>query len=85
MHIIPYITYFSYSRYLEQCEIVFPYINGNGNPIMATGKNHSIRHTPGDVARYCDAINVSCDAPEETTKHGSKNRVSAPIKSLKCS
>ena len=26
---------------------------------MAAGKNHSIRHTPGDVARYCDAINVS--------------------------
>ena len=35
---------------------------------MATGKNHSIRHTPGDVARYCDAINVSCDAPEEAHK-----------------
>jgi hypothetical protein len=36
---------------------------------MATGKNHSIRHdTPGDVARYCDAINVSCDAPEEEHK-----------------
>jgi hypothetical protein len=35
---------------------------------MATGKNHSIRHTPGDVARYCDAINISCDAPEEAHK-----------------
>jgi len=35
---------------------------------MATGKNHSIRHTPGDVARFCDAINVSCDAPEEAHK-----------------
>ncbi len=38
------------------------------NLIMATGKNHSTRHTPGDVARYCDAINVSCDAPEEAHK-----------------
>ncbi len=35
---------------------------------MATGKNHSIRHTPGDVERYCDAINVGCDAPEEAHK-----------------
>ena len=58
----------AYYGYLEQCEIVFPFINGNGNPIMATGKNHSIRHTPGDIVRYCDAINVSCDAPEEAHK-----------------
>ncbi len=36
--------------------------------IMATGKNHSIKHTPGDVARYGDAINVSCEAPEEAHK-----------------
>ena len=35
---------------------------------MATGKNHSIKHTPGDVARYCDAINISCEAPEEAHK-----------------
>ncbi len=47
---------------------MFPYVNGNGNPLMATGKNHSIRHTPGDVARFCDAINVSCEAPEEAHK-----------------
>ena len=43
-------------------------INGHSNPIMATGKNHSIRHTPGDVALYCDAINVSCDAPRTEEK-----------------
>ncbi len=43
---------------------MFPYVNGNENPLMATGKNHSIRHTPGDVARFCDAINVSCEVPE---------------------
>ena len=61
-------TYCACFRYLEQCEIVFPFINGHGKPIMATGKNHSIRHTPGDVARYFDAINVSCDAPEEEHK-----------------
>jgi len=47
---------------------VFPYTNGVGDLIMATGKNHSIKHTPGDVARYCDAINVSCEAPEEAHK-----------------
>ena len=35
---------------------------------MATGKNHSIKHTPGDVGRYCDAINVSCDPPEDAHK-----------------
>ena len=61
-------TYFAYCRYLEQCQIVFPYTNGHGNPIMATGKNHSILHTPGDVARYCDAINTSCDPPETAHK-----------------
>ena len=27
-----------------------------------------MRHTGGDVARYCDAINVSCDTPEEAHK-----------------
>ena len=47
---------------------MFPYTNGVGDLIMATGKNHSIKHTPGDVARYCDAINVSCEAPEEAHK-----------------
>ena len=35
---------------------------------MATGKNHSIIHTPGDVGRYGDAINVSCDPPEDAHK-----------------
>ena len=35
---------------------------------MATGKNHSIIHTPGDIGRYCDAINVSCDPPEDAHK-----------------
>jgi hypothetical protein len=35
---------------------------------MATGKNHSIIHTPGDVGRHCDAINVSCDPPENAHK-----------------
>ncbi len=35
---------------------------------MATGKDHSIQHNPGDVARYCDAINTSCDPPENAHK-----------------
>ena len=56
-------TYCAYYRYLEQCQILFPYANGHGNLITATGKNDNIGHTAGDVARYCDAINVSCHAP----------------------
>ena len=55
----------------------FPYTNGNGNPIMATGKNHSIIHTPGDVGRYGEAINMSCDPPEDAHKNeqgGSTNQ-----------
>jgi hypothetical protein len=35
---------------------------------MATGKNHSIKHTPTDVVNYGDAINVSCEAPETAHK-----------------
>ncbi len=27
-------------------------------------KNDSIKHTPADVVNYCNAINVSCGAPE---------------------
>ena len=50
--------------------IVFPYANGLGYPIMATGKNHcnSIRPTAGDVSRYGDAIVVSYGALEEAHK-----------------
>jgi hypothetical protein len=65
---ISHILHIVHVRYLEECQILFPFINGNGDPIMATGKNHSMRHTAGDVARYCDAINVSCEAPEEAHK-----------------
>jgi hypothetical protein len=35
---------------------------------MPAGKNHSIMHTPGDVASYCDAINTSCDPLETAHK-----------------
>ena len=35
---------------------------------MATGKNHSIQHTPTDVCNYGDAINCSTEAPEEAHK-----------------
>ena len=37
---------------------------------MADGKpeNRSIIHTPTDIARYGDAINFSCDPPEEAHK-----------------
>lgn len=53
---------------MGQCQIVFPYKKGNGHPFMADGKNHSIIHTPTDFARYGDAINFSCDPPEEAHK-----------------
>jgi hypothetical protein len=35
---------------------------------MATGKNYSIVHTPGDVTHYCEAINISCEHPEKAHK-----------------
>jgi hypothetical protein len=41
---------------------------------MATGKNHSIRHTPTDVVNYWDAINVSCEAPETAHKDWVKSQ-----------
>ncbi len=63
-----YLTYFVHVRYLDQYQIVFPYTNKLDNPIMATGKNHIIVHTPGDVTLYCDAINISCDSSEEAHK-----------------
>ena len=54
--------------------VVFPYTNSIGTPIMATGKNHSVIHAPGDVARYCDAINTSCDPPEDAHKRWVKEQ-----------
>jgi hypothetical protein len=35
---------------------------------MATEKVHSVKHTPSDVARYCDHINTSAEAPEKGHK-----------------
>ena len=31
---------------------------------MATEKNHSMRHGAGDIVRYGNSINMSCEAPE---------------------
>ena len=31
---------------------------------MATEKVHSVKHTPNDIARFCDYINMSCEGPE---------------------
>ena len=70
-----YFTYFAYCRYLEQCQVD---INGNGNPIMATGKKHSMIHTIGDVARYGDAIYVFTP-PRRPTSAGPKNKVSGTV------
>jgi hypothetical protein len=55
---------FDLFRYHEQRLVVFPFKNKHDHPIMATGKNHSIGHTPTDVINYCVAINASCEAPE---------------------
>jgi hypothetical protein len=35
---------------------------------MANEKNHSLRHGGGDVAKWADPINMSCDAPENAHK-----------------
>ena len=35
---------------------------------MHNEKNHSIKHGGGDVAKYADIINMSCDAPEDGHK-----------------
>jgi hypothetical protein len=31
---------------------------------MGTEKVHGVKHTPNDIARYCDYLNMSCDGPE---------------------
>jgi hypothetical protein len=51
LHILYRYAYYAYFTYCvpfwypEQCRTVFPYTNGHGHPVMATGKNHSILHT----------------------------------------
>ena len=35
---------------------------------MHNEKNHSIKHGGGDVAKYADIINMSCEAPEDGHK-----------------
>ena len=35
---------------------------------MANEKNHSLKHGGGDVAKWGDPINMSCDAPETAHK-----------------
>ena len=31
---------------------------------MHNEKNHSMKHGSGDVAKWADVVNMSCDAPE---------------------
>jgi hypothetical protein len=35
---------------------------------MHNAKNHSIKHGAGDVSKYADIINMSCEAPEDGHK-----------------
>ncbi len=35
---------------------------------MHNEKNHRIKHGAGDVAKYADIINMSCEAPEDGHK-----------------
>ncbi len=35
---------------------------------MHNEKYHSIKHSGGDVAKYADIINMSCEAPEDGHK-----------------
>jgi hypothetical protein len=53
---------------VEKCTKVFPYENLTGHNIIHNEKNHSIKHGGGDVAKYADIINMSCDAPEDGHK-----------------
>ncbi len=43
---------------------MFPYENGHGFNIMHNEKNHSMKHGGGDIAKWADLINMSCEAPE---------------------
>ena len=66
-------TYFltagvDFARYFEKCTEVFPYENLLGFNIMHNEKNHSIKHGGGDIAKYGDPINMSCEAPEDGHK-----------------
>jgi hypothetical protein len=56
------------ASYFEKCTEVFPYENLLGFNIMHNEKNHSIKHGGGDIAKYGDPINMSCDAPEDGHK-----------------
>jgi hypothetical protein len=68
-NILCVLTYsFDLFRFQEQCLVVFPFKNKHDHPFMATGKNHSIRHTPADIINYCNGINASCGAPETAHK-----------------
>ncbi len=58
------------------CIIVFCFLlqasgpkNGVGHAWMVMGKNHSMKPKPNDVVKYCDAIHVSCTAPENANKN----------------
>jgi hypothetical protein len=54
----------SIGSFLRRCEELFPYRNKLGHLIMDTEKMHSIKHAPGDVARWADAVNTNTEAPE---------------------
>jgi hypothetical protein len=41
---------------------------------MADEKNHSTIHMPSDFAHYGNAINFTCDPPEEAHKTGKRTR-----------
>ena len=41
---------------------------------MATEKVHSVKHTPNDIARFGDYINMSCDGPESGHKKWMKKQ-----------
>ena len=57
-----------FASYFEKCTEVFPYENMLGFNIMHNEKNHSLKHGGGDIAKYGDPINMSCDAPEDGHK-----------------
>ncbi len=57
-----------FASYFEKCTEVFPYENQLGFNIMHNEQNHSFKNGFGDIAKYGDPINMSCDASEDGHK-----------------
>ncbi len=59
---------------MNNVPVVLPYKNKHDHPIMSTGKNRNIRHTPIDFVNYCNTINACCETTETAHKDWVKNQ-----------